>query len=292
MFTPVHRVSKSIYLKLECLNLGNSHKVRAARQMIQDAEYSGLIRPNQEVIIIEKTGGNLGIGLAIEANRRGYDLELVIPKGFSEHKKKILQQYGAKLVGQKEIDSGVTAADVVQKIVDKSDKHVFLDQFKNKSNIRAHRYGTGFELVSYLIDNVGAFNSNITLVGGAGTGASLTGVGLALKNAFRNVNIIAVQPENCDIKNGLFVDHKLQGIAVGVIPPFLDFDLIDEIRSCTYEQAKKSQYWLVKNHGIFGGLSSGANVFVARQIEDEYKGKKNKHIVVSLIYDSGESYLN
>jgi len=292
MLTPTQRVSKSIYLKLECLNLGNSHKVRAARQMILDAEYSGLIKPNKSVTLIEKTGGNLGIGLAIEANRRGYNLELVVPKGFSEHKKRILQEYGATLVGKEEIDAGVSAADVIHEIVSNNSNYIFLDQFNNESNIRAHRYGTGVEIVNYLLENIGATINNIILVGGAGTGASLGGIGLALKNAFHNVKIIAVQPDNCDIKKGFFSDHKLQGIAVGVTPPFLDFNIIDEIRSCSFEEAKHSQKWLVHEHGIFGGLSSGANVFVAKQIEEEYSKKSSETIIVSIIYDSGESYMS
>jgi len=288
-------ISRSIYAKLELLNLGGSHKVRAARQMIIDAEREG--RLSRGATIIEKTGGNLGIGLAIEANRRGYPLHLVVNPDFSELKKKILLGYGAKLVGINHLKRGCSTTETVGKVVDEGRRgglnYVFLDQFSNPSNLRAHELTTGPEMVNFANQVVTSSSDQIVLVGGIGTGASLTGVGRAIKSSFPSARVVAVQPHGVDFERGEYSAHEIQGTGVAH-PPLMDFSLVDRFVTCSYDDVLRAQRWLVATQGIFCGLSSAANVHVARQVEYEfYRSGNTEHrlIVLMLLYDGGESYL-
>ena len=295
MPTPTKMITPTIHAKLELLNLGGSHKVRAARQMILDAEREGLLRPGS--IIIEKTGGNLGIGLAIEANRRGYPLHLVVNLDFSDLKKRILRKYGATLVGVDYMHSGMTTREAVEQVVHDGQRdgidYVFLDQFANRSNLAAHLSTTGPEVVAYVNQVTTSPGDHVVLVGGIGTGASLTGIASCLKAAFPRAEVVAVQPHGVDFRNGVFGTHRIQGTGVAD-PPLMDFALVDRWIDCDFAQVCAAQDWLVKAHGILCGYSSGANVHVARQVEAEYaaSGRSARLVVLTLIYDGGESYLD
>ncbi len=286
--TPVFEMSDNIYLKLENLNLGGSHKVRAARWMLKDALEKGLTKDNT---IIEKTGGNLGIGLAIETNKLGIDLELAVGNSFSKHKKILMENYGAKLIGKDMMNNGLQPVDVIeyhlshQKELGK--KYVYLDQFNNTANLTAHIEETGQEILDFIVSN-NLQNNDIHIVGGIGTGASLCGIALALKEKIINLTIVGVQPEGCDIENEVFIDHDLQGLAVGVKPAILRSELIDYYISVPEDKALVEKKWLLEKHGIFCGNSTGANIFAVKELAS----KKSNISIFSLVYDNGDSYID
>jgi cysteine synthase len=288
------QVSNAIHVKLENLNLGGSHKARAARQIIVDAEKQGVLVPG--VTLLEKTGGNLGIGLAIEANRRGYPLHLVVNLDFSPFKKRILQSYGAELVGIDYLQSGCSTLDTVHEILKRGDRaYYFPDQFTNRSGVTAHALSTAPEVVEFLDSMSCSPSDDVKFVAGIGTGASITAIGRAIKATFATAEVIAVQPANVDFQRCIFGAHPIQGTGVAY-PPLLDPTVIDRYVTCSAAQMLDAQQWLVKSQGIFAGFSSGANVYVARQIEDEWerraRPKGRRLIIVTLIYDGGEGYMD
>lgn len=284
--TPIYSIDR-LLLKLEQTNIGGSHKSRSARWMVGCAIDAGELNPGQ--IILEKTGGNLGIGLAIEAAKLGFALELAVGLNFSARKKDILTRYGALLIGDEMMRGGMLPRDVIAYHLENQEEmgksYVFLDQFKNPANLDAHFRETGAEVVRY-IDAEKLNDKKIFLVGGVGSGASISGVGRAVKNAYPHAEVIAVQPEGCDIVQEIFKEHTLQGIAVGVKPAILQVDIIDRWVSCSEFNALKAREWLLKKHGIFAGPSTGANIHVARKVVDAYP----ESIVLTFVYDSGESY--
>lgn len=286
--TPVLWIG-GLCLKLELFNIGGSHKARAARWMVSRAIEEGRLIPGGKQTILEKTGGNLGIGLAIEAAKWGVGVELAVGLNFSARKKWLLTRYGASLIGTEMIRNGAMAREVVAFHLDNQDKigksYVFLDQFSDLANVDAHLLETGPEIVQE-VERQGLGRDKIALVGGVGSGASVSGVGLALKTAFSEVEVIAVQPEGCDVEREVFVEHGIQGIAVGVKPEILRSDIIDQYRSCSESNALAAREWLLNKTGIFAGLSTGANIHIAREILRENFDRK----VFTFVYDSGESY--
>ncbi len=286
--TPLVEIG-GIFLKLENVNIGGSHKSRSARWIIARAIEDGDLQPGGGQTILEKTGENLGIGLVIEAAKHGIPVELAVGMNFSARKKSLLKRYGAILIGAGMMQKGALPREVVafhlenQKNMGKS--YVFLDQFNNSANLEAHLRETGPEIVRQ-IKSLRPGTKEVFLVGGVGSGASVSGAGMAVKEAFPDAKVIAVQPEGCDILREVFVEHELQGIAVGVNPKTLQPEIIDRWELCGESEAMDAREWLLKNGGIYAGPSTGANIKIARQIARERPGA----IVVTFVYDSGDTY--
>jgi cysteine synthase len=292
--TPTYRAEENLFFKLEHVNFGGSHKVRAAKFMIEQAIRDGRLRPGSGQTIIEKTGGNLGIGLAIFANRYGFSLELAVASSFSPVKRKILDYYGAELIGIDMLKAGAKPREVIAYHLEMAEawgkQYYFIDQFNNEANFRAHYEETAVELITHIESTFGAqYRDRLVLVGGVGSGASLSGIGLALKESFPDVEVVAVQPEGCDIANEKFIEHNLQGIAVGVKPKIFRADVVDRYVSCSEAAAYCAQRRFARQHGVFPGNSSGANVHVAYWIREQYASSKVQ--VISLIYDTGDAYV-
>ncbi|MBN8283083.1 cysteine synthase family protein [Zoogloea sp.] len=293
MITPVMRISTSIYAKLENLQLGGSHKARSARQIMIDAIRDGDLTPGMTVL--ERSGGNLGIGLAIEANRRGYPLHLVVNLNFSQHKRKILKALGAELVGLEFLRRGLTTLDTVQEVLARQERpYFFPDQFRNPANLAAHALHTAPEILNFLESIACSFDDQIVFVGGIGTGASITAIGRAMKATFPATEVVAVQPENVDFQNHSYGPHSIQGTGVAR-PPLFDSSIVDRYVPCSHEQMLSAQQWLIRTQGLFVGYSSAANAHVARILEDEWTGRRQRRgrrlVIVTLIYDCGSSYM-
>lgn len=288
--TPVVEADEGLFLKLECMNPGGSHKSRAARHIVQDAIARGDLTPGGDRIILEKTGGNLGIGLAIAAARHDIAVHLVIGLSFSPLRRRIIERYGAHLAGVDLLEAGLTPREVIAHLLaeDRDGRYHFVDQFNNAANVAAHYQETGPELVAQLRAALGPRPGRITFVAGVGSGASITGVGLALKEAFDDVEIVAVQPEGCDMAAGVFVDHDMQGIAVGAVPPIFRADLVDRWMAVSEDEAAAARAWMMRRHGYFPGNSSGANLHAVRRL---HAARRPGQTIVSLIYDSGECYV-
>jgi cysteine synthase A len=249
--------------------------------MIEDAENSKLIKKGDT--LIEPTGGNTGIGLAIGAAIKGYKLILTIPDHFSQEKMKTLERYNAQIV----LADHKRGNDChIQKAIEIRNEHpeyICLNQFANLSNPKSHYYGTGQEIINTMQNKIDYFIASI------GSGGTIMGVGKKLKENIANVQVIGVQPKGCDMKNNIYIAHKIQATAVGKVGTFVDFSIIDEMIDVDFEEVQQIREYMSKEQGLFVGISSGANILAA--FKKACTLDKDK-VIVTIAPDSGRSYLD
>lgn len=241
-----------IVLKLEGMNPAKSVKDRIAVSMIVAAEQAGLIQPGISTIV-EATSGNTGIGLAMVCAAKGYRLILTMPEHMSQERQQIVQAYGAEVVltpTETDMQGAIAAANELLATL----PHTFSpQQFYNPANPQIHYETTGPEIWQ----NTGG--QLAVLVAGVGTGGTLTGAGLYLKQQQPALKIVAVEPAHSAVLSGEPAQpHPLQGIGAGFIPPVLRVDLIDEVIPVTEEQAYSLSQELAQTEGIISGISTGA----------------------------------
>ena len=269
--------------KLELFNPGGSAKDRVAKEMIDDAEAKGLLRPDS--VIIEPTSGNTGIGLASVAAARGYRLIIVMPDSMSMERQQILTAYGAELVLT---DGALGMAGAIAKAEElaASMPHCFIpNQFANPSNPEAHRKTTGPEIWE---DTEGKLD---IFVAGVGTGGTLTGTARYLKEQNPAIRVVAVEPADSPVLSGGAAGaHGLQGIGAGFIPGVLDTGIYDEIICVETTDAYAAGREIGCREGVLVGISSGAALWAAIQLakRPENQGKT----IVALLTDTGERYLS
>lgn len=272
-----------ILAKLEYFNPAGSVKDRIAKQMLDDAEAEGILKKG--AVIIEPTSGNTGIGLASVAAARGYQVILVMPETMSEERRKMMKAYGARLVlteGAKGMKGAVAKA---KELLFEIPGSFMPGQFENMSNPTAHRLGTGPEIWEDTDGRVDLF------VAGVGTGGTISGVGVYLKEKNPDIQIIAVEPEASPVlSGGAPGPHKIQGIGAGFVPDTLDRTVYGEIIRVEDQAAFAMGRIIGAEEGILVGTSSGAAVHAAVEAakRPENKGKT----IVVLLPDSGDRYLS
>jgi len=285
--TPI-RCCRNVVVKMEAFNPGGSHKFRAAEYIVNNALKTGRISATKSVRLLEKTGGNFGIGLACAATKYGIGVDLVVGNSFLKSKKALCKAYGANLVGQTLLDKGLQPGEIIERLLDKfPNQYFFTDQFSNRENLTAHSQETGPEIVSQITQGIADKNREIVLVKGAGTGASFVGIATSLKKSFPKVECHLVFPEGCDLFADQYIDHPIDGIAVGRRPPFLDFSLVDKVHYVNRRQAALGQRLMAHDIQFFPGRSSGAVYSVAKKVATENLNQ----IIVTVAYDSGEAYV-
>ncbi|MFB6183034.1 MAG: PLP-dependent cysteine synthase family protein [Haloarculaceae archaeon] len=298
----------TVAAKVESFNPGGSAKDRPALAMIEAAEREGRLRPGDR--IVEPTSGNTGIGISMVSAAKGYDVTIVMSADKSEERRKIMRAYGADL---ELIDGDMTAARERADELEAEQDMVQLRQFENPANPEAHYRTTGPEIVEQVGDRtVDAF------VAGVGTGGTISGTGRRLREAFPDVEIVAVEPAaNAVLSTGEAGEDGFQGMGPGFVSENLDRDLIDDVETVSLADAEAECRRLVREEGVFVGQSSGATSLVARRVAKRYASEgedgddrrdgdsedgddrcdgeddgSDEPLIVTVFWDSGERYLS
>ena len=270
--------------KLESFSPGFSVKDRIGVAMVDDAEARGIIEPGKTVIV-EPTSGNTGIALAWVAAARGYRLILTMPESMSLERRVLLLGYGAELVLTPASEGMAGAVRKAEEILANTPDAWMPQQFNNPANPEIHRRTTAVEVWE---DTDGQIDY---LVGGIGTGGTITGVGQVLKHLKPEVKVVAVEPaESPLLATGQFGPHKIQGIGANFVPEVLDRDVYDEIIHVDAATAIAAQQELMRTEGLLKGISCGAAAAAAREVASrpENEGK----LIVAILPDTGERYLS
>ena len=279
--TPLLRLKgEDIYAKAEFLNPGGSIKDRVALAMIEGAERDGKLRPDS--IIMEPTSGNTGIGVALVGRLKGYRVQIVMPEGMSEERKKLIRALGAELILTPDEESIRGAVRRVAKLAAADPRIYVPQQFENPDNPRIHYEETARELWRQMSGDIACF------VAGVGSGGTLQGVGRFLKEHKPDCQLVAVEPKNVSAllghEPGL---HQIQGIGDGFIPAILDVSMVDDVVEVTDEAAIETTRQLGRDYGLLVGISSGANVWAARQLAERIDGN-----IATVLPDRAERYFS
>ena len=276
--TPLIQLSDKLYGKYEALNPGGSIKDRPVKYILDHMDL------NKDDTIVEATSGNTGISLAMMCAERGLKCVIVMPKDMSEERKKMMKFFGAEL---HEVEEGNFDVAIAYKEY-LADKHGYmeLNQFNNPLNIECHRNKTFEEIMNdyqLLEEDVSAF------ILGTGTGGTLMGIEQGCKDWNLNSKIVAVEPLESPVMSGGEKGlHGIQGIGDG--SKFLvDLDKVDEIITISTEEAKQRSLRLAKEHGLFVGISAGANVLASEQWIEQ---NKPDGVVITILCDRGERYFS
>jgi cysteine synthase B len=265
--------SNKIYGKLEGNNPAGSIKDRPAIRMIRDAEQAGFIKKGDT--LIEATSGNTGIALAMAASIRGFKIKLIMPETASIERVKTMKAYGAEVILVSKEEDMEGARDLANSMSNNNEGYV-LDQFSNESNYLAHFDTTGPEIWNQTNNYVTHFISAM------GTTGTITGVSRYLKKQNKKIQIIGVQPVE---------GSKIPGIRrwkTEYTPKIFKNAIIDEIIDINQDDAENTMMSLSSEAGIFVGMSSGANIFIARKIAK----KLDNSIIVTILCDRGDRYLS
>lgn len=269
-----------VFAKAEFLNPGGSIKDRIALAMLEGAERDGRLKPDS--IIVEPTSGNTGIGVALVGRLKGYQVRIVMPEGMSIERRKLIKALGAELVLTPDKEGIGGAVNRVREMA-AEDPRVFVpQQFENPDNPRVHYEETAHELWRQLSGDIAAF------VAGVGSGGTLQGVGTFLKEHKPDVKVVAVEPKNVSAllghEPGL---HQIQGIGDGFVPAVLDVKMIDQVLEVSDDDAIETTRQLGRDHGLLVGISSGANVWAARQLAKQIPGN-----IATVLPDRAERYFS
>lgn len=276
-------VGATIIAKLEYFNPGGSVKDRIALAMIEDAEKQGILKPGS--LIIEPTSGNTGVGLALVAAAKGYQLTLTMPETMSIERRNLLKALGANIVLTPGAAGMQGAIDKAEALRNENPGSVILQQFENPANPATHKRTTAEEIWRDIDGQIDIF------VAGVGTGGTISGTGARLKELNPDIRIVAVEPAGSPVlSGGKPGPHKLQGIGAGFIPKTYDAKVVDQIIPVENDDAIRTSRELAQTEGLLVGISAGAATYAATQLaaQPENKGKR----IVVLLPDTGERYLS
>jgi cysteine synthase B len=267
------RPEVKLYAKLEGQNPTGSIKDRVALALVEHAEAGGELEPGRE--LLEPTSGNTGIALALVAKLKGYSLTCVMPENVTEERRRLLRLYGAQIVESPGAQGSNGAVRLAQQLAADEPRYFMPFQYGNPANPRAHYDGTGAEIAAAL-DRVDV------LVAGLGTGGTLMGAGERLREIFPDVVVAAAEPLPGDPVMGL------RSLEEGYVPPILDVAKLDRKLLVSNAEAVAGVRALLDREGVFGGVSAGAVIHVARKLAEEL----DEGTVVAILADGGWKYLS
>ena len=274
----------NIFTKLEYYNLTGSIKDRVAYYMINEAKKRGELKEGQA--IVEATSGNTGISLAALGSYYKHPVYIFMPDWASKERIDLMRGYGANVILISKDDGGFIRCVEESKKLAREKKGFLANQFGNKDNYKAHFETTGMEIVKELKsrkESIGGF------VSGVGTGGTLMGIGDRLKEEYKDIKIVALEPDKMPIisTGKIISQHKIEGIGDDFVPDLLDKEKIDEIILVNDDDAINMSRKLAKELGLGVGISSGANLIAA--VELAYKIDKN---IVTVFADDNKKYLS
>ncbi len=286
--TPHIRVNRlfgdthEVWVKSERSNPGGSIKDRIALSMVEAAEAAGVLKPGGT--IIEPTSGNTGVGLAMVAAVKGYQLVLVMPDSMSIERRRLMLAYGASfdLTPREKGMKGAIAR--AQELAAQTPGAWIPQQFENPANIDVHVRTTAQEILADFPEGLDA------IITGVGTGGHITGVAQVLKAKWPKLKVFAVEPEASPvISGGQPSPHPIQGIGAGFIPKNLQTELLDGVIQVGAEEAREYGRRSAREEGLLVGISSGATLAaIAKKLPELPAGSK----VLGFNYDTGERYLS
>ena len=273
--------SADLFVKLEYLNPSGSVKDRVALAVIEDAEERGLLSTGGT--ILEPSGGNMGLALALVGAAKGYKVVLVMPADVPEEHRRRLLYYGAEVVQSPATQGMAGAVAAAKRLMEEHSDYYLIDQFSSPAGVHAHRQTTAREVL-------GAMDRPVdTLVVGVGTGATITGVGEVLKAENPSTLIVAVEPSTSPtLSQGKPGPHRIAGLGPDFVPALLNRQILDEILLVSSADAYKMAGSLASQEGLFVGPSSGANVTAALQVAARLGEGRT---VLTVLADGAERYL-
>jgi len=251
--------------------------------MLENAERRGALRPG--MTIIECTTGNAGIACAAVAAIKGYDCTIVMPRGMSRERQRMIEAYGAELVLTPGAGTDIDLAmDAMRRIVATAPERFFFPgEFENPDNPDAQA-ASGEEIWEQMAGDVDA------VVGAQGTGGWITGVSRVLKRRSQVVRAYAVEPAECPlISEQRWGPHGVPGIGDGIVPKNLDLAVLDGIVTVTTDDALRAARGLARDEGLLCGPSTGINVAAALKVARKHP---ELHRIVTVVPDTGQRYLS
>ena len=300
--TPLIKLNKiannfkgTYFTKFEAFNPGHSNKDRIALYILNEAESSGLI--NKGDTIIETTSGNTGFSLAMVSLLKGYNCVLAVSSKASKDKINMMKSLGAKIYV---CPSNVPADDprsyyqVAKRLSEEIKCSVYINQYFNELNIKAHYSSTGPEIWSQT-------NGEIThLIACSGTGGTISGIGRYLKEKNKDIKIIGVDAygsilkkyhETGELDANEIHSYRIEGMGKNIVPSATDFNIIDKFVKVTDSESAHMARNITLNEGIFVGYTSGAAMQAAKQLDEEGEFDKNSNVVI-VFADHGSRYLS
>ncbi|MBQ9689048.1 MAG: cysteine synthase family protein [Candidatus Methanomethylophilaceae archaeon] len=269
-----------VFAKLELCNPAGSVKDRVGMYMIRDAEERGILKKGST--IVEATAGNTGIGIALAALNKGYDVIFTVPTKFSEEKQTIMRSLGARIVNTPKEKGMLGAVAEAERTISEIPGAISLKQFENMSNPRCHFETTGPEIYRDLGGRIDY------AVMGAGSGGTFSGVVGYLKQQDSRIQGVLADPIGSIIGGGEKGEYEIEGIGNDFIAKTMDTSLIDRVYKVTDKEAYETCRELAKREGILAGQSSGAALVAVRRLAEDV-GEGN---IVTVLPDRGDRYLS
>ena len=270
-----------VYTKLEYYNLTGSIKDRVAYYIIKNAKERGNLKDNMP--IVEATSGNTGISIAALGSYYNHPVYIFMPDWASKERVELMKSYGANITLISRQDGGFLKCVEKAKKMAKEKNGFLSNQFANKDNFQAHYETTGKEILEQISEKIGGF------VSGVGTGGTLMGTTKKLKEKFKNVKVVAIEPDKMPIisQGKMLGQHKIEGIGDDFVPDLIDKNKIDDIILINDNDAINMSRKLSRDLGLGVGISSGANLIGSILLTE-----KIENAVVTIFADDNKKYMS